>query len=130
MTRRGSLCLGVAASQASDWPQWGGRSSRNMYSTEKGLPDRFEIGKINPDTGEVDLKGSKNVKWVAKLGSQSYGNCTVAAGKVFGHLLQPYLNVEYGQKKIDEIKNYIVKYEIRIVQSWTLVDQTAPAFFP
>src|SRR4249919_3027300 len=77
------LTLGLAVTQANDWPQWGGHTARNMYSPEKGLPDRFEIGKINADTGEVDLKTSKNVKWVGKLGSQSYGNCTVAAGKIF-----------------------------------------------
>src|SRR6185503_8840812 len=44
---------------------------------------RFEVGKINPDSGDVDLKGSKNLKWVTKLGSQSYGNTTIAGGKVF-----------------------------------------------
>jgi outer membrane protein assembly factor BamB len=78
------LCsVGVTGVKANDWPQWGGRPMRNMYSPEKGLPDRFEVGKINADTGEVDLKGSKNLKWVGKLGSQSYGNTTVAGGKVF-----------------------------------------------
>lgn len=76
-------CLACFQAQAADWPQWGGRSSRNMYSPEKGLPDRFELGKIDPDTGDVDVKGSKNLKWVAKLGSQSYGNTTVAGGKIF-----------------------------------------------
>src|SRR5207244_5022213 len=34
-------------------------------------------------TEEVETKGVKNLKWVAKIGSQSYGNVTVAAGKVF-----------------------------------------------
>lgn len=68
---------------AGDWPQWGDTPGRNMYSPEKGLPDRFEVGQIDPDTGEVDLKSSKNVKWAAKLGSQSYGNATIAGGKVF-----------------------------------------------
>src|SRR5262245_61185537 len=66
-----------------DWPQWGGHPSRNMYSTEKGLPDRFEAGKFKKGTEEVDLTTTKNVKWVAKLGSQSYGNVTIAGGKVF-----------------------------------------------
>src|SRR5690349_15228647 len=71
-------CCFLSSAQANDWPQWGGGPMRNMYSPEKNLPDRFEVGKINADTGEVDLKGSKNIKWVAKLGSQSYGNTTVA----------------------------------------------------
>jgi outer membrane protein assembly factor BamB len=54
-----------------------------MYSAEKGLPDRFEPGKLKSGTEEIDMSTTKNVKWVAKLGSQSYGNTTVAGGKVF-----------------------------------------------
>lgn len=66
-----------------DWPQWGGTDDRNMYSPAKNLPDRFEPGKMKRGTEEVDLSTTKNVKWVAKLGSQSYGNATVSKGRVF-----------------------------------------------
>lgn len=75
--------LAAATLFAGDWPQWGGTPNRNMYSPEKGLPDRFEPGKLKAGTEEVDLSTTKNVKWVAKLGSQSYGNATVADGRVF-----------------------------------------------
>lgn len=73
----------ISPAQSADWPQWGGRNSRNMYSPERGLPDA--IGKIDfkPGTDEISTNGVKNLKWVAKLGSQSYGNVTVAGGKVF-----------------------------------------------
>jgi outer membrane protein assembly factor BamB len=54
-----------------NWPMWGGTPDRNMVSNMKGLP------------GEWDIKTKKNVKWVAKLGSQSYGNPVVADGMVF-----------------------------------------------
>jgi len=54
-----------------------------MYSPEKGLPTKVDPGKFKSGTEEIDLKTTKNVKWVAKLGSQSYGNVTVAGGKVF-----------------------------------------------
>ena len=54
-----------------DWPMWGGTPDRNMVSSMKGLPT------------EWDVKTKKNVKWVAKLGSQSYGNPVVAGGMVF-----------------------------------------------
>jgi outer membrane protein assembly factor BamB len=74
--------LGLAA-VADDWPQWGRTNERNMYSPVKGLPDRFEPGKFKQGTEDVDLATTKNVKWVARLGTQSYGNTTVAAGKVF-----------------------------------------------
>jgi glycine/D-amino acid oxidase-like deaminating enzyme len=70
--------------RAEDWPQWGGNDpGRNMYSPAKGLPDRFEPGKLKSGTEEIDLATTKNVKWVAKLGSQSYANPVVAGGKVF-----------------------------------------------
>ncbi len=54
-----------------DWPMWGGTPDRNMVSNMKGLPI------------EWDVKTKKNVKWVADLGSQSYGNAVVAGGMVF-----------------------------------------------
>jgi outer membrane protein assembly factor BamB len=76
--------LGLAPAIADDWPQWGRTThGRNMYSPEKGLPAKFDPGKFKSGTEEVDLKTTKNVKWVAKLGSQSYGNATIAGGKVF-----------------------------------------------
>ena len=54
-----------------DWPMWGGTPDRNMVSAMKGLPATW------------DVKTKKNVKWVADLGSQSYGNPVVAGGMVF-----------------------------------------------
>src|SRR3989454_2455239 len=77
-----ALVLGIAAVAwpvrlaASDpgtgeWPMWGGAPDRNMVSNMKGLPVQW------------DVKTKKNVKWVAKLGSQSYGNPVVAGGMVF-----------------------------------------------
>src|ERR1041385_3582105 len=68
---------------AADWPEWGGRNMRNMYSAEKGLP--AALGKIDfkPGTEEIDTKAAKNLKWAVKIGSQSYGHVTVAHGKVF-----------------------------------------------
>ena len=59
-----------------------------MYSTVKGLPDHFSKGKsgeikFKTGTEEVDRSSAENLKWVAKIGSQSYGNVTVAGGRVF-----------------------------------------------
>src|SRR5256714_1575373 len=78
------ICLlGFSVRAAEDWPQWGRTYMRNMYSPAKGLPNDF--GKIDykQGTDEIDPKGAKHLRWVAKLGSQSYGNVTVAQGKVF-----------------------------------------------
>ncbi len=65
--------LPVAASDpgTGDWPMWGGTPDRNMVSSMKGAP------------GDWDVKTKKNIKWVAGLGSQSYGNPVVAGGMVF-----------------------------------------------
>ena len=72
----GLALVGGAALHASDpptgdWPMWGGTADRNMVSSMKGLPIDW------------DVKSKKNVKWVADLGSQSYGNPVVAGGLVF-----------------------------------------------
>jgi outer membrane protein assembly factor BamB len=54
-----------------NWPMWGGTPDRNLVSNMKGLPTDW------------DIQAKKNVKWVADLGSQSYGNPVVADGMVF-----------------------------------------------
>jgi outer membrane protein assembly factor BamB len=74
-------CLAVTA-MAQDWPQWGRTNARNMYSPEKGLPDQVDAGQFKRGTDQIDLATAKNLKWVGKLGTQSYGNVTVANGRV------------------------------------------------
>src|SRR5437879_8442501 len=54
-----------------DWPMWGGTPDRNMVSNAKGLPTTW------------DIATKKNVKWVAALGSRTYGNPVVSGGMVF-----------------------------------------------
>ena len=73
---------------AQDWPQWGGAPARNMYANATHLPDHFTTDKsaeikFKAGSDEVDRSNLQNLKWVAKIGSQSYGNVTVAGGKVF-----------------------------------------------
>jgi outer membrane protein assembly factor BamB len=62
--------LAASASLSADWPMWGGAPNRNMVSPLTGMPSQW------------DVKSGKNVKWVAALGSQSYGNPIVAGGVV------------------------------------------------
>ncbi len=50
---------------------WGGTPDRNMVSSITGLPAKW------------DISSKTNLKWVAGLGSQTYGNPVVAGGKVF-----------------------------------------------
>lgn len=53
-----------------DWHMWGGSPDRNMVSDATGLPLTW------------DVKTGKNIKWVASLGSQSYGNPVVGGGVI------------------------------------------------
>jgi len=68
---------------AEDWPTWGRTPARNMSAPATGLPDWFDPGKRKEGSEEIDPTTTKNVKWVFKLGSQSFGNPTVAQGKIF-----------------------------------------------
>jgi len=76
------LLTAPLSSLAEDCPQWGQRDTRNMISPEKGLPATFEPGSRNSNGG-IDLPEDSGVRWVAKLGGQSYGSPVVAGGKVF-----------------------------------------------
>ena len=67
------VTLDVYAENSKDgnWTMWGGSADRNMVSSMTGLPL------------EWDVDAGTNVKWVAALGSQTYGNPVVSNGKVF-----------------------------------------------
>lgn len=69
-------------SAVSDWPYWGGTSSRNMVSPETNMPIKWDAGRYVQGSEAIDMATTQGVKWVAKLGSQSYGNLTVARGKI------------------------------------------------
>jgi len=78
-----ALAFQATAVPAADWPQWGGRDCRNMASDEKGLPDSFAPGEKKTGGGGIDLATTRNVKWIARLGSAAYGNPIVAGGRVY-----------------------------------------------
>lgn len=59
-----------AGKGVTDWPMWGGSPDRNMVSDATGMPTTW------------DVKTGENIKWVAALGSQSYGNPVIAGGVV------------------------------------------------
>jgi hypothetical protein len=66
-----------------DWPQWGGTRLRNNTPTATNMPTEWNPGKFDRKTGAWDKSKSKNVKWVAQLGSQTYGNPVIADGQVY-----------------------------------------------
>ena len=69
--------------QASDWPTWGGSADRNMVADASGIPNEIESGDYLPKSEEINMETTKGVKWVAKLGSQTYGTPVVSGGKIF-----------------------------------------------
>src|SRR5262245_44080677 len=75
--------LALPAVSAKDWPMWGGSPSRNMVSSGSGIPYDIVSGKFLPKSETIDPKTTKNVRWIAKLGSQAYGSTVVAGGRVF-----------------------------------------------
>jgi hypothetical protein len=69
--------------EGGDWPQWGGTRLRNNTPTGSDIPDDWNIGKFDRKTGKWDASKSKNIKWVARLGSQTYGNPVIADKQIY-----------------------------------------------
>jgi outer membrane protein assembly factor BamB len=65
------LLFGNHGSLAEDRAQWGEAWSRNQVSAERGLPAKFD-----PRTGE-------NIRWTARLGTESHSTPVIAGGRVF-----------------------------------------------
>lgn len=65
------ICGGVTRQlEAADAPQWGQAWTRNLVSTERGLPEDFD-----PASG-------RNIKWTAKLGTETHSTPVVGSGRV------------------------------------------------
>ena len=80
----GDTASAVSAETAptTEWLQWGGDAGRNNTPQGTNIPTEWEVGDFDYRTGEWDPSSSKNIKWVSRLGSQTYGNAVVAGGKV------------------------------------------------
>ena len=66
-----------------DWPQWAGSSLRNNTPEGTNIPTDWDVGQFDRQTGEWVPGSGKNIKWVSRLGSQTYGNPVVANGQVY-----------------------------------------------
>lgn len=66
-----------------NWVQWGGTSFRNNTPIAEKIPLEWAPGEIDRKTGAWIKDDAKNVRWVAPLGSQTYGNPVVADSRVF-----------------------------------------------
>ncbi len=78
------FCLMLTSDvHGADWPRWCGHDDGNMVCSETNLPESFVPGRKDPKGSTINMATTKNVKWVAKLGSNAYGNTTVADGRVY-----------------------------------------------
>jgi outer membrane protein assembly factor BamB len=66
-----------------DWNQWGGSAARNNTPVGHNIPTEWNIGSFDYRTGAWDASKAKNIKWVARLGSQTYGSPVVAGGHAY-----------------------------------------------
>ena len=82
ITRQVAYVREELAKPTGDWPMWGGTPSRNNVPVATGIPSSWNIGEFNDD-GVWDPSTAKNIKWVAAVGSQTYGNPVVADGRVY-----------------------------------------------
>lgn len=65
------LLLVGSGPETGEWPMWGGTPSRNMAARMRAAPVDW------------DIETKRNIRWVAQLGSNSYGNPVVSGGMVF-----------------------------------------------
>ena len=68
---------------SADCAQWGGSPARNNTSEAKNIPAQWNAGEFDHRTGRWKSDSARNIKWVARLGTQSYGTPIVAGGRVF-----------------------------------------------
>ena len=91
------------APDTGEWPQWGGSPARNNASFGKDIPVTWDLGKFDQKTNRWLGSPDRQVRWVARLGSETYGSPVVADGKVFcgtnngaGYLARYPANVDLG----------------------------------
>ncbi len=80
---------GGSRAKAGDWVMYGGSPDRNLVSGETDIPAEWDVGT------------KKNIKWIAPLGTTTYGNPVVAGGKIFvstnnGRGLRPKIQGDKG----------------------------------
>lgn len=68
----------LARAGGDGWPQWCGNADRNAVSCEIGLPATFDDPSGKPESAAL-----QNVRWLARLGTGTFGSPVVSGGKVF-----------------------------------------------
>ena len=64
-----------------DWPMWGRSPARNNVASTTGIPTEWLVESRGRRHSEE--LSTRNIKWIAELGTQCYGNPVVANGHVY-----------------------------------------------
>jgi outer membrane protein assembly factor BamB len=78
-----SISTSKSTNPNADWAQWGGSSLRNNTPEGHNIPTEWAIGEFDYRTGAWNPANAKNIMWVARLGSQTYGNPVIAGGHAY-----------------------------------------------
>ncbi len=97
-----AVALGTRA-PADDSPQLGRTPARNNVASGQSLPSEWHVGGLDRRSGEWLPEGAENIRWVARLGSQTYSSPVVAGEGVYvgtnnaaGHLPEYPSGVDLG----------------------------------
>lgn len=77
------VMLQLSTASAADWPMLGRDKTRNAVSPEKQPPLDWDIGEFDRNTGQWINDKARNIKWTARLGSQTFGTPVIADGHVY-----------------------------------------------
>lgn len=83
LTNPGTTPVAGADDLTPDCPQWGGTPERNNTPNTGPLPAEWNVGRFDFRSGEWKNETAEKIRWVAKLGSESYGSPIIAGGKAF-----------------------------------------------
>ena len=82
-------CIGVLVGLlnpqacADDWPVLGRDKTRNAVSSEKQPPLDWHLGEFDRKTRQWVTDKARNIKWTARLGSQTFGTPVIADGHIY-----------------------------------------------
>lgn len=98
-----SKVLPIAPLKAGDWNQWGGNPHRNNVPVCDPVLTKWVPGEFDRKTGAWKSEAAEGIRWVANVGSQTYGNPVVASGKMlvgtnnsFGYLKRYPADIDLG----------------------------------
>jgi hypothetical protein len=63
---------------------------------------------------------------VIRIGLNWFKTDPTAPDAVFSHFKTAFLSAKYGESKITEIVDFITKYDVRIVQHFSMIDEVMP----